>query len=138
MGRKESTPELQVEMPDHTAELTKAEEMIEVLKIRFKVIQHDKSIDQKIHTSMYEETVRLLDYVARLSEAAFRVEDDLEQQYISKYKHTPALCKRLFWQHYERLHKPYSLLKNRCFRLLEDLDEEFKKRHKKNPPNWNI
>ena len=125
-------------LPDHTTELSKAEDVIEKLRTRFKKIQTSKSINDKKHTDMFEETVRILDYVGRLSVPAFEIEDELEKLYILQYPKSPQLGKKLWLDHYDRIHHPYSILKARCFRLLEELDAEYRKRFKKNPPNWNI
>jgi hypothetical protein len=124
--------------PDHKNELSKAEEIIEKLKNRLKIIQTQKRIDDKTHTETYEEIIRILDYVGRLSQSAFDMQEGLERLYTKQYIHTPELGKKLWLDHYDKIHHPYSLLKNRCFRMLEELDAEYIKRHKKYPPNWKI
>jgi hypothetical protein len=125
-------------LPNHATELSKAEDIIEKLKTRVKKIQETKSINDKKHTDLYEETVRVLDYIGRLSIPAFEIEEQLERLYVLHYPKSPALSKKLFWDHYENVHHPYSILKSRCFRVLEELDKEYRKRFKKNPPNWKI
>jgi len=125
-------------LPNHESELSKAEDIIEKLKTRLKRIQETKSITDKKHTELYEEIIIILDYVGRLSNPVFEIEETLERMYTLKYPKSPALSKKLFWDHYDKLHHPYTILKNRCFRLLEDLDNEYIKRMKCNPPNWNI
>lgn len=125
-------------LPNHANELSKAEEVIKKLKNKFKLIQNQRSINDKTHTILFEEIIRVLDYVGRLSMPAFAIEEELEQMYIIRYKNSPELAKKLWLDHYERIHHPYTLLKNRCFRMLEELDAEYFKRLKKHPPNWNI
>lgn len=125
-------------LPDHSNELSKAEEVIQKLKKRFEVAQMQRTINDCTHTEMFEQIVRCLLYVAKLSEPAFEIEDQLEAMYTKNFKHCPALGKTLWLQHYDEIHHPYSILKNRCYRLLELLDEEYFKRHGKNPPNFNI
>jgi hypothetical protein len=127
-----------LELPTHVNELSKAEDLIEKLKHRLEVITMQRTIDDKSHDKLYEETCRVLDYVGKLSMPAFAVEDQLEEMYAIKFKHTPALAKKLWLDHYEVIHKPYTLLKNRCYRLLTELDKEYFKQHKKHPPNWKI
>lgn len=124
-------------LPNHSSELSKAEDIIEKFKNRLKIIELQKRIDDKTHTDTYEEIIRVLDYVGRLSQYVFNIEDELEALYTSRYKHSPELSKKLWLDHYDSLHHPYSLLKNRCFRMLEELDAMYYKRHKKHPPNWN-
>lgn len=126
------------QLPDHSTQLQKADEVIEKLKNKLRTIEEAKSIDDKTHTNLYEETIRILDYVGRLSMSAFAIEEEIEKLYTLEFQHSPQLGKKLCNDHYEKIHHPYTLLKNRCFRILEDLDNEYRKRHKKNPPNWNI
>ena len=125
-------------LPNHHNELCKAEEIIEKLKNKFKLIQENKTIDDKNHDYLYNEIVRILDYVGRLSMPVFAIEEDIERLYIFQYPKSPVLAKKLWNDHYEEIHHPYTLLKNRCFRMLEELDEEYQEVHEKNPPNWNI
>jgi len=125
-------------LQDHSTQLQKAEEIIEKLKDRFKHIQITKSIDGDKHTVLYEETIRILDYVGNLSKAAFDIEEEIERLYTIQFQHAPELGKKLCNDHYENIHHPYTLLKNRCFKLLEDMDAEYYKVWKKHPPNWNI
>ena len=124
-------------LPDHTAELANAEEAIEKFKTKLDTVKKTRNIDGKSHTRMYEEVARILDYVGRLSMPVFAIEDELEKRYVLDNKQSPALAKKLWLDHYDSLHHPYSLLKNRCFRLFEELDEEYIKIWKKFPPNWN-
>jgi len=125
-------------LPAHNNELSKAEEVIEKLRNKFKKIQKNKTINDSIHNTLYEETVRILDYVGKLSMPTFAIEEEMEKLYILQYPKSPLLSKKLFNDHYMELHHPYTLLKNRCFRLLEELDNEYIKRFRKNPPNWKI
>ncbi len=128
----------QLDIPDHSVELEKADEIINNLKCKVKAIKISKLIDGRTHTTMYEEVIKILDYVGELSKSIFDLEDQLEQMYIYHYPKSPELAKKLFNDHYEYLHYPYTLLKNRCFKMLEDLDEEYIKRWNVHPPNWNI
>ncbi|MBN1183450.1 MAG: hypothetical protein JXB49_14250 [Bacteroidales bacterium] len=125
-------------LPDHSSQLKKADEVIESLKHNIKDLETNNNINDKIHSTLYEETVRILDYVGTLSIPVFRLEEEIESHYTMKFLNAPELSKKLFNDHYEKLHRPYTLLKNRCFKILEDLDELYLKRWKKNPPNWNI
>jgi hypothetical protein len=125
-------------LPNHSTQLAKAEEVIEKLKDKVKILHEKKCINNKLHTDTFEEIIRILDYVGTLSKAAFDIEEDIERLYTKQYCHAPELGKKLCNDHYEKIHHPYTLLKNRCFRLLEELDEMYRKKFKKNPPNWNI
>jgi hypothetical protein len=132
---KEDFIAVDFQLPCHSNELSKAEEVIDKLKKRFEIIQKQQSINDCTHTDIFEEIVRCLLYVGKLSETRFAIEDQLEALYVQRYKHQPALGKQLMLEHYDDIHHPYSILKNRCFRLLELLDEEYLDVHKKTPPN---
>jgi hypothetical protein len=125
-------------LPNHYNELCKAEEVIEKLKNKFKKIEKTKTINDKNHDELYNEIIRILDYVGRLSMPAFAIEDDIERLYTLHYAKFPELAKKLWNDHYENIHHPYTLLKNRCFRMLEELDKLYIDTHEKYPPNWNI
>ena len=127
-----------IQLPNHSVELEKADEIIKTLKSKLKELESSKLINGKQHTALYEEVIRVLDYIGRLSKPLFDMEESLEQMYILHYPKSPQLAKKLFNDHYESLHYPYTILKNRCFKMLEDLDEEFIKRWGVKPPNWNI
>ena len=124
-------------LPNHGNELSKADDIIEKLKKKLQVFQTQKAIDDKTFGVFYEEIIRVLDYVGRLSMPCFAVEEELEQMYVLKYHKFPELGRKLCFDHYEKIHHPYTLLKNRCFKLLDELDETYKALYKKNPPNWN-
>ena len=145
---EESKPELitanpnfitiDLNLPNHYNELCKADEVLDKLKKRFEIIKMQKAIDGKFHTALYEEIIKVLDYVGKLSIPAFKIEDELEKLYVLQYSHAPNLAKQLWLEHYASIHHPYSLIKNRCYRLLDDLDKEYQVVWKSNPPNWNI
>lgn len=126
-------------LPNHDNELSKATDAIEKLKFKLnKILTSVDLINDSDFIKFYEEIVRVLDYVGRLSMPLFAIEEPLEEKYILKYKKSPELAKKLWTEEYEKLHHPYNLLKNRCFKLLEDLDAYYMALYDKNPPNWEI
>jgi len=125
-------------LPTHANELSKADDVIGKLKHRLEVMIMQRTIDDKSHDNLYNQTCRVLDYVGRLSQPAFAIEDELERMYLIKFRNSPQLAKKLWQDHYEDIHHPYNLLKNRCFRLLEELDVAYFKKFNKQPPNWKI
>ena len=125
-------------LPNHDNELSKAGDVIEKLKQKInKQISSVELITDKQFVETYEEIIRILDYVGRLSMPAFTIEDELEEMYKMKFLHAPELGKKLWLDHYENVHHPYTILKNRCFKLLEELDEYYIALYDKKPPNWN-
>ena len=127
---------LNVSVANHSNELSKATDFIENLKQKIEKLKTEKSIDGNIHTIVYEEIIRALDYVGRLSMPTFEIEEQMKDMYFKQYKHSPQLARKLWLDHYEKIHHPYNLLKNRCFGLLDKLDIIYFKKFKKQPPNW--
>lgn len=125
-------------LPDHTNELLVAEQTIGALKIKIQRMNRKHDITPELHNMFYEEVVKILDYVGLLSKPVFAISKTMEDLYIFKYPHDPRKAKKLWLSHYDELHHPYSLLKNRCFTLIDELDEAFVKRFKVQPPNWEI
>ena len=125
-------------LPDHRALLAKAEDVIEILKESINKLEKDKAITNKLHTRYYEEVVKILDYVGILSKPAFDIQNEMEEYYTLQFIHTPALAKEIYFSHYDLIHHKYNILKNRCHRLLDDLDEMYMKKFNLNPPNWKI
>jgi len=124
-------------LPNHDNELSKAGDVIEKIKNKIRILEIQQSIDDKVHTQIFEHVIRVLDYVGRLSTPAFAIEDKMEELYKMKFLHAPELGKKLWLDHYENVHYSYNLLKNRCYKLLEELDVLYIKKFKKKPPNWN-
>ena len=125
-------------LPNHENELSKAGDVIEKLKSKLTKHKSTRDIDDKQFVDFYEEVIRALDYVGRLSMPVFAIEEEVEAMYTKRYIHAPILAKSLWLDHYEELHHPYNLLKNRCFKILDELDELYRELYEKNPPNWSI
>lgn len=125
-------------LPNHGNELSKAEDVLEKIRYKFEKHKDSNSISDKAFIALYEETCKVLAYVGNLSRPAFEVEDELEALYTKRYIHAPELARQLWLDHYESIHHPYNLIKNRCYRLLEELDEFYQALYDKYPPNWKI
>ena len=67
-------------LPNHHNELCKADEIIDKLKNKFKKIEKTKTINGKNHDELYNEIVRILDYVGRLSMPAFVIAEGTDQE----------------------------------------------------------
>jgi hypothetical protein len=129
---------IDLNLPQDSNELSRIEETISKLKVRIETIIEKKLITDDIHEDTYEEVVIALDKVGKLSEPAFAVEEQIETMYTLKYPHNPAFAKLIWYAHYEEVQHKYSLLKNRCFRMLDELDMAYDDKYGKNPPNWEI
>jgi hypothetical protein len=144
--------ELNLNLPDHTSELAKAESIIsdianEVKKTIKRPVNKnaasyensllESKLNDKTYIKLYEEIAKMLDYVWQLSTAIFDVEFEIENAYVLKYIHNPKEAKLAWYMHYSELHNPYTLLKNRCFNLFGELDTEYETKFGKLPPNYN-
>jgi len=125
-------------LPNHSNELYKAEEFINKLKHMLESLAEKGMIKDSSHDYIFNEIIRVLDYVGKLSICAFTIENELEAMYTAHYRSAPNLGKKLWLDHYEKIHHPYSLLKNRCYNLLTEVDRMYIKKYDKNPPNWKI
>jgi hypothetical protein len=126
------------ELPCHENELSQAGDIIEKLKARLSDYQKKKSITDKQFVLFYEEIIIALDYVGRLSKPLFKIEDELQEMYLQQYLHAPELGKEIWMKHNNKIHHPYNLLKNRCFKLLDEMDAMYKEFYDKEPPNWRV
>jgi hypothetical protein len=124
-------------LPNHQEELKTAEDSLNALKLRLVAVIVNETINDKLHEELFEATFKILDYVGRLSIPCFKVNYELERMYVNKYPHSPALAKKLWLDHYESIHRPYNLIKNRCFRTINDIDQAYRNKFDKQPPNWN-
>jgi len=138
MSKPELFLHIELELPDHTAKLTDAEAKIENLRTRFVEIQNSGKINNYTHEPLYDETVLMLDYLGRLSRPIFGIESTIEEKYCKEYVSEPVKVKKLWYEHYEYIHRPYTILKNRCYRVLEDLDDEFFRVNHCFPSNYNL
>lgn len=125
-------------LPNQDYELFQAEEIITKLKSEISKLCNSKLISNETHEYYFEEIAKILDFVGRLSLPLFNILDDLEIMYVMKYVHSPKLGKKLWLDHYDKLHHPHSLLKNRCHKLMDDIDTAYYMKFKKYPPNWKI
>jgi len=124
-------------LPSHDNELSSAGDVIEKLKESVnQTITNVQIISDKRFVEVYEQIIMVLDYVGRLSMPAFAIEDEMEEMYKMHYLHAPELGKQLWFDHYEKVHHPYNILKNRCFKLLDEWDNYYIELFEKNPPNW--
>lgn len=130
---------IELELPDHTQELEQTDDYIKTLKTelnKFKKTKYEQPMSVKQYKVLYEKMVHGLYYLGHLSLPAFDAEETIEKTYFEKFKHAPELAKKLWWTHYEKVHHPYTLFKNRLFKMLEDLDELYITIYKCPPPDY--
>lgn len=92
-------------------------------------------INDENHTELFDKVVNTLRYVGELSMEAFKIENELRDKYTLAFIHDSALGDIVFFKHYNTIHRPYNLLKNRCYKLLDTLDAAYEAKFNKQPPN---
>ena len=133
---------LELNVPDHSQELQTIEENIDKRSFELEFITKNNLMDDYHHTALYEATFKELISLGHLSQPIFNLQDSIEEVYTKQYLHDtktlkPHQVKRLWYSHYESLHKPYTILKNRCWRLLNQIDAQFFLTFPDLfPPNW--
>lgn len=109
-------------LPDHAIELEKAEEYIKELQEIFKKRIKNEKINDEMYAILFEKIIRGLEYMGSLSLPLFNIQDQIEETFDITYKHAPELGRKLKWKKIEIIHKPYDILKNRLFKLLDELE----------------
>lgn len=121
-------------IPDHTDEIIKAIDFLREINEDF---NNNQNITDYHHELLYEKTVKLLYYVGCLSLKIFELQPEIIELYTMKFLRDPAVGKELYYKHYHQLHRKYNLIKNKCFKLLDNIDEKYILLNKKLPPNYN-
>ena len=125
-----------IDLPDNKQKLSEIDFKLDQIRTRFIQLQLKGCITDNVHESMYDETVLLLDFIGKLSKPLFGIRNAVENEYFEAFRSSPKTARKLWYKHYEHIHKPYSSLKNKCYSILEELDDEFIKIHKRPPRNY--
>ena len=123
------------DLPDNTKELDKIKTSINFLKISLKKTKYNNDLNDETYKIYHKRIVDILYYVGKLSMPAFNIEKDLEDMYKLKYPNFPVLAQKLWFDHNEKIHAPYSFLKNRCFKFVNSLNAQYVKQYNKQPPS---
>jgi hypothetical protein len=115
---------IDVELPDHTEEIKNIANYLDQLKNRFRAGKTNKKLSLNEYEKIQDLLVNTLGLLGKLSTPAFNIEDELEDKYVLAYPSSPQLAKTLWLEHYERIHHKYNTLKNRCFKMLDDVEKE--------------
>jgi len=110
-------------------------EKIAKQKQKFITLKRQKRINDKQHDDILQETLNILFDVGDLSMGVFNQYDDLREKYTKENPRQIDVALKLFEKEYSERHKPYNILKNRCFRLIEELDSFYIEINGKNPNN---
>lgn len=129
--------DLNLNLPNHENELSNAEHYMNKLRVKFAKAVEDNDFDDETHNQLYDEAMRCLLHVGELSQFLFDVDEKIEMEYFKAYKHVPALAKDLWQEHNHTIHRPYNILKNRCYRFLDELDEVYIGLYNSEPLNYN-
>lgn len=130
--------DFKAELPDHSSELFLISERLKKIKEDLKYISSEKKLDDQIHDMLYEKIIRYLDVLGQLSTPAFEVNDQIKEFYDHLHMKDPVKAKEAWLEDYADIHHPYNLLKNRCFNLLDELDQLYELYNNKKPLNYNL
>jgi len=120
--------ELNIEIPNQNVEINNIEKLIDRIEADIKYCKFSFNNFQSDYYKYYNRIVDYLEYVGQLSLVIFNIEDIIEEKYFNHYrKENPEYVKKLWYAHYSELHKPYSRLKENCYRLIKTLDKRYKK-----------
>jgi hypothetical protein len=115
---------INIELPDNTVKLNNIENYIKKLNNRFKQLIDSNKFTKNEYESIHDFTVETLIMLGELSLPALDIIDELEKKYILTYPTSPKLAKKLWLDHIDKINHRYDLLKNRCYSLIDDLEEE--------------
>ena len=82
-----------------------------------------KTITQKYYNTCRERIEDVLYSVGELSIPYFRINEDLREFYLQKFKYDPDMARDKWLERYDSLHEPYTILKNKCYLLFRKLDK---------------
>lgn len=82
-----------------------------------------KTITQKYYNTCRERIEDVLYSVGELSIPYFRINEDLREFYLQKFKYDPDMARDRWLERYDSLHEPYTVLKNKCYFLFRKLDK---------------
>lgn len=85
--------------------------------------ERKKPITQKYYNTYRERIEDVLYSVGELSIPYFRINEDLREFYLQKFKYEPDMARDRWLERYDSLHKPYNVLKNKCYLLFRKLDK---------------
>lgn len=102
------------------------------------IVDSISKINDDDFTMYYEEIVKILTILSDITNPIFQIHEELEENFKIKYAKSPAIGELKYQIFIKKIHNPYDTLKNRCYAILDKLDNTYIKSNKKNPPNWNI
>ena len=115
---------INIELPDNTVKLDNIEKYIKKINSRFKSLCDNKKFSKNEYESIHDFTVETLIMLGELSLPALDIIDELERKYILLYPSSPKLAKKLWLDHISKINHRYDILKNRCYALIDNLEEE--------------
>ena len=120
-----------VQLPDNSIELNKLERtLMETIVPRISTIKY---LDDDTYKNLVDDILDIHYKVADLSMDVFAIKTQLEEAYFKKFKHTPELAKTLWQKEYHEYHKPYNVIKNKCFDYLDALEKKYIDQHGEKP-----
>jgi len=122
---------IDLQLPDNSIELKSLNRTInETIVPR---ISNIKYLDNDTYKSIVDNILDILYQVGELSIPLFDVAKQIEDEYFKVYIHAPELAKTLWQKEYHEHHKPYNVIKNKCFHYLDLMENKYIQQHGKKP-----
>ena len=119
MTKKSNKPITVVDLlPNNEKHILRIESELYSMNTKIRQAEMNHELGERFIKEKKERLFKLLMEVGNLSQPAFDLRDKLENIYITKYKATPKLGKKLFLEHYSKIHKPYDKLKNSIWKSI--------------------
>lgn len=125
-----------IDIPElNKQQLNDIDNKIDNIKKKFHLIKaNNDSLSNDQYLTMYNFLHRILDKLGALSTPAFNQENEIEDLYISHYKHAPELGRTLYLECITKIHKPYDRLKNHAHDLIDEIEEYYIEINNSPPP----
>jgi len=114
---------LDIKVPDNTEILNEIEETIEKHKKDIKKGLEEKTLNLDNCKHYTQIMLNCLYALGEKSKPLFDIQDEIRDKYYTTYVKTPNLAKELYIKHLDKIHNRYNILKNRCFRLLDEIEK---------------
>jgi hypothetical protein len=109
------------QLPDYTDEIKACESDSTRIISRIDTGKKYDDINSDFIINCQDDVTKVLCKISQLSTPFFDVRDELMKEYDRKYLQYPELGKKLKWEHYYELHKPFDVIKTKCWKLLNKL-----------------
>lgn len=70
-----------------------------------------------------DRTIDILLMFGDVSDPFFEIRDELKDKYTWRYISSPAIGRKIFLEHFANIHHKFDFQKNKCYDLIDEIDE---------------